>query len=532
MPYRILVVDDEPIHRNGLIEMLRKLRPEYEIVEAGNGNEALNIVNSNNVDIIITDIRMPVMDGLAFLEEINNLLSKVKVIMLSGYAEFNYAQRAIKLGALDYILKPVNEARVNDILEKAEKKIEEEKRAQEENKLFSTSFPVYLEHQLNKFVKGRLNKTESQEILGLFESFNTGFMLTTKIKNYSSCNFNDFNTFKNNIKYDLKIVLDSYFHSLSFFDQENENIIVTIITQKNVNKPEDSEITALLKIFVKQIKEQYSFDVVLGIGNQFSLEEESMINSYMNSILSVNYAFFFENSTVLNCKEIEKVRFSSAFSKYVEESELYDAIKRIDYIASSEIFINILERFTKEQFPSPESLKELVVFILFNSSRLCQSFIGEEEYSALVDSVRSNIYRVQSFVDLEKTAIDYLRKIVEIMSTNKVLRYEKVFIDCKKYINDHYMEDLKLDDIASKFNFNSNYFSALFKNYTNMNLSDYIFNVRMKKAKEYLKSNTHKIYEIAEKIGYKDVKYFIRVFKKTYGMSPDEFRKFMANNLL
>lgn len=532
MANRILVVDDEPIHRNGLVDMIRMLRPAYEIIEASNGNEALNIVNSKRIDIAITDIRMPIKDGLSFLEEVNNLLSKMKVIMLSGYADFEYAQRSINLGAIDYILKPVNEAIVNDILSKAERKIDEEKKREEENKRYNTSFPVYLEYQLDKFVKSRLNNTESQEILGLLNNYCSGFVLTTKIKNYDECNSDDLNSYKINIKYLIKTALAPHFHSLSFFDQDNENIMVTIITQEDKIDVIDIFNFDLLKVFVDQLKEQYSLDVSIGVGNRFDIEEHSIINSYKNSIKTVNYAFFFENSTILTYKEIELVQFSSAFSRYVEETELYEAIKREDYIASAEILKSILNRFTAEQYPSPDSLKEVVAIILFNSSRLCQNFIGDDEYSTLVNSIKQDIYKVQSFVELERLSVDYLKKIIDIMSTNKVLRYEKIFIDCKKYINEHYMEDLKLDDIANKFNFNPNYFSTLFKNYTNMNLSDYIFGVRMKKAKEYLKNNKLKIYEISDKIGYKDVKYFIRVFKKTYGMSPDEFRKFMANNLL
>lgn len=539
MSNRILVVDDEPIHRDGLIAMIGKLRPAAEIIPANNGREALDIVNGRDIDITITDIRMPVKDGLSFLEEIHgNILSKMQVIMLSGYADFEYAHRAISLGAFDYILKPVNEAKVDELLTRAEKKIDEVKRAEEESKLYSISFPVYLEYQLNKFVKGRLKKAECQELLELFEQYKTGFVITTKIKNYSRFNSDETDSCRADIKYLLKTALDPVFHSISFFDQDNENIMVTILTKEDStvsNRIEDmliSNLLDLLEPFARQLKEQFSLDITIGIGSRFNIDSQSIINSYMDSVKTVNYAFFFENSTILASGQIEPVRFSNAFGKYVEENEMYDAIKKIDYMTASAALGNILKRFTREQFADPESLKEIVVFILYNSSRLCQSFIREDEYSLLINSIKEDIHRVQSFTGLQALADDYLKKIVDIMGSNKALRYEKIFVDCKEYINKHYMEDLKLDDLADKFNFNSNYFSTLFKNYSNMNLSEYIFSVRMKKAKEYLKNNRLKIYEISEKIGYKDVKYFIRVFKKTYGMSPDEFRKFVANKLL
>lgn len=536
MSYIILVVDDEPIHRDGLIAMIGKLRPDAEIIPANNGREALDIVNRKDIDITITDIRMPVKDGLSFLEDIrSSILTKMQVIMLSGYADFEYAHRAISLGAFDYILKPVNEAKIDELLTKAEKKIDETRRAEEESKLYNISFPVYLEYQLNKFVKGKLKKTECRELLELFDQYKTGCVITTKIKNYKQFSSDKIDSCKADIKYLLKTALDPVFHSISFFDQDNENIMVSIVTQENNSysiKIEDLLISKLLKPFAEQLKEQFFLDITIGIGSAFTIEAQSIINSYTDSIKTVNYAFFFDNSAVLDYRQIELVRFSNAFGKYVEENEIYDAIKKVDYMTASDALGKILKRFTEEQYADPESLKEIVIFILYNSSRLCQSFVREDEYSLLINSIKEDIYKVPSFAELRELAVEYLKEFVDIMSSNKALRYEKIFIDCKEYINKHYMEDLKLDDLADKFNFNSNYFSSLFKNYANMNLSEYIFSVRMKKAKDLLKNNRYKIYEISEKIGYKDVKYFIRVFKKTYGMSPDEFRKFVANKLL
>lgn len=100
-----------------------------------------------------------------------------------------------------------------------------------------------------------------------------------------------------------------------------------------------------------------------------------------------------------------------------------------------------------------------------------------------------------------------------------------------EHINEHYTEDISLEALSEKFGFNVNYFSGLFKKYTNMTFSEYLLNVRMRHAQELLKKNTFRIYEISEKIGYKDAKYFIRVFKKTFGMTPDEFRRLHSHNI-
>lgn len=151
--YRILLVDDEPRHRRGLAKMIKLLRPQYEVSEAKNGQEAVAMIGAGSFDIVITDIKMPMMDGLTFMETVRESIGSTKIIILSGYAYFEYAQKAVKLGAFDYILKPVNEERVNNFLCKVENKLEQERaelnEAERIKKELDLAFPTFLEVQLN-----------------------------------------------------------------------------------------------------------------------------------------------------------------------------------------------------------------------------------------------------------------------------------------------------------------------------------------------------------------------------------------------
>ena len=124
---RLIVIDDEAIHRKGLSNLIRKLRPNYEINQFKDGSDALNFLKENEVDIIITDIRMPLLDGLSFIRECNYKNINTKIIILSAYAEFEYAQNAISLGVFDYILKPVDIEKVINILNRVEESIKKDK---------------------------------------------------------------------------------------------------------------------------------------------------------------------------------------------------------------------------------------------------------------------------------------------------------------------------------------------------------------------------------------------------------------------
>lgn len=110
--YYILVVDDEPKHRKGLINMIKMFRPDYNVFGARNGQEALNFISTNPIDILITDIKMPIMDGLELIEKLMEHHKNIKIILLSAYAHFEYAQKAISLGAFDYLLKPIDGDRI------------------------------------------------------------------------------------------------------------------------------------------------------------------------------------------------------------------------------------------------------------------------------------------------------------------------------------------------------------------------------------------------------------------------------------
>ena len=123
---RVVIVDDEPRHRKGLANLINKLRRDYQIDQFKNGDDALEFVKDNKVEMIITDVEMPIMSGLEFLKEYKGIVHSCKVIILSGYPNFTYAQNAISLGAFDYVLQPVDEDIVEGMLAKSEKRIKEE----------------------------------------------------------------------------------------------------------------------------------------------------------------------------------------------------------------------------------------------------------------------------------------------------------------------------------------------------------------------------------------------------------------------
>jgi len=456
---KILVVDDEPKHRRCLAEMIRVLRPQYKVLEAKNGKEALEFIKSESMDIIITDIRMPIMDGLSLMESINNKISGTKVIILSGFAYFDYAQKALSLGAFDYVLKPVNEAKISEILDKVEKAIEKENQEQQNKinmeKQLNTAFPAYIEQKFNEWVNGYLNADGLEEIEKIFPYKGNGFVIATEISGLSDI-LKDYNSdeiyeIKLNVKQWMKETLQPVGHTISFFLESNRNIMITILNTNTRCDVVSKDNPYMLNDFVQNMKASYGLDALVGIGSEYEDIFSNIKLSFDESLQALNYKLYENNGGIF------------LFSDYKDH-------------------------------PNSEFSRE---YTLIN-----------------------NVKETLPIADFQ---------MASGLKTLKPSKHDKIIKACEKYVSEHYMDDIPLDSIAEMFRFNSSYFSSYFKNNTGINFSDYLQSIRMQKAEELLKSHDLKVYEVAKSVGYQNVKYFNKVFKKEYGVSPDEYRR--VNNI-
>lgn len=208
---KLIIVDDEPRHRRGLANVIAKIRPDYKINQFKNANEALDFLKENRVDIIITDIKMPILDGLAFIKNYQENKFNTKIIILSGYANFEYAQNAIGLGVFDYILKPIDLDKVKEMINKVENSIKED----EEKRLKDINMIKLRRQDLQE----KLNEDKTKALFNVYIDYiKENYMKDISLEKISSrFNFNAsyFSTmFKENagmsfVKYLLKIRMEN-----------------------------------------------------------------------------------------------------------------------------------------------------------------------------------------------------------------------------------------------------------------------------------------------------------------------------------
>ncbi len=529
--YKILIIDDEPRHRKGLANLISKLRPSYEVYQFKNGGEAFDFIKETNVDIIITDIRMPVMDGLEFIKCTKERQKNVKIIILSGYANFEYAQKAIELGAFDYILKPVDEDKINNLLIKVEKSIKDEQLNIKEKKLLmenlNNTLPVYVEWMLNKWINGTATESELSEVKSYITDSKEGMVIITETSRHHK-SFNDYSIeeigeISKNIKLWINEKLGSFGSTVSFYLRNFEDTLVSIVVKNR--EPLDRISFEGLKDIIGEIKKDYGIDIAIGMSNISGDILHEAQKCFNEARSSVYMSFYMGPGKVIRYSKSSCTEDLQPVVDQKSEGMLTNTIHNFSYERFIDILNDIISKMLVSGYPYPDKFKEAFKIVFINIIKQIGNALTEKQYNSIILMITNRIDSCEDMQDFKQISVDIIKQIVNIYGNLKNNKNDALIEKCLDYINNHYMEDLSLESISKKFSFNPSYFSTLFKEATGVNFIKYLLKIRIKNACELLQKTDKKIYEIALSVGYRDVKYFNRVFKAEKKMSPEVYRQ-------
>ena len=535
--YSTLVVDDEPKHRKGLINIIKQFRPDYNINGAKNGQEALEFILSNDVEILITDVKMPIMDGLELTKRVMALKKDIKVIILSAYAHFEYAQKAIALGAFDYLLKPIDSEGIAVMLRKVEDRIKLERGTLLEKKnleaQLKNTLPVYLEMQLNRWVNKGLNEIELKEISQIFPFKGKGAIIACEIEGSKNKDENydpeEKDEIKQNIKYWMKEALNSLGHSLSFFLHSDEQIMITIL---NVSKDTEFHFSEKLNIFnelIEHVKLSYEIKITIGLSNESDNIFDQIGRAYMQAITALSYKFYYEKDSIISFSQINHENNASQVTVLKEEKELMIAIRQLQDEKVNECVAKLFERTIYNGLIQPQRFKEVVSTMILNQIRIFQELMNEEFLDKLKTDALGRIACCKTYSQMKNETVNIVSHLISTQISTKKTKHDDIMKKCIQYIDTNFKDDISLEYMAELFYFNASYFGSLFKSINGITFSQYLQKVRINKAKEYLKNTAAKVYELASGVGYSDPKYFIRVFKNEVGFSPAEYRRIVLS---
>lgn len=531
--YRVMIVDDEPIIRRGIHNSIPWEKYDMTVVgEAANGQEALDLADQLAPDVVIADICMPEIDGLEMSERLLVKYPGTKIIILTGYEEFEYAQRACKLGITDYVLKPTDTEELLLILEKAKKSIDSDRNSrikmEELEHELQESMPIIRENYLIRLISGIYTLKEISKGRKILNINDHSGIFQVAILDYNSTESgSDFIGHIEMLHFAVKNICREIVDQESLgwtFYNERGQITLLFYFNDSITKPVNLAMEAVDKI-QKRVNALLKSSFTVGVGRAYE-HIKDIKRSYEEAKESLEYRFIMGDNSIIFIDDMQDGGSRSVCDDLVRiEKEIVSCINRNNEDIALTLIDCYFEKVKKQRSITPLWLKakcyELAGNILMSFSNLGFEKSGASKY---LDELYSEIYKSSSInrvIDLMK---HFTHEILEIVAVSRNTRIRKVIEMGKEYIQKHFNEDISVTEVAEHLYVTPNYLSRIFKKETGEGCAEYINQVRMEKAKALLKNTLYLAYEIAEMVGFRDANYFSLAFKKYTGMSPTEYR--------
>lgn len=531
---RMIIADDEFIVRDGLKNIVPWEDFGIEVIaDAVDGQEALELCNQLQPDILFTDIRMPMMDGLEVALRLKEQGSNTKIIIISGVQDFSYAKTALSVNAVGYILKPVKIDELKDVIKKVVNIVNMERNHEEKLLTMKKQLRDNNSAMREKFLRSLISNDYISE-LDVWKKVSYFSLPFQKGENIISAvmEIDDFDmAVKNYMEENRQLltfavlniaeeILNNYNYGLCFSTKENE--LVIIFNQKAAADKKYleacEEIVCCLNKFLK-------VSASVGIGSPVSNILDLSI-SYNEALTALKYRFYTGNNSILNIMDIKLDNNDIQYPDlYKTESQLMNFLKIGDssgIACTMEALFNYLCANNKLPVDYVQNICiELVCIAARNVYEFGENF---DNIAASRSVILDNIYKTRTIFGLKEYMLSIFLKISDYFSTKYSQKNSKVIEKIRDIINCHYMNNISISEISKEIYLSPNYISLIFRQETGETITEYLTTVRMEHAKDLLKTTDYKIFEVAEMVGYDNANYFSTVFKKHTGVHPQKFR--------
>lgn len=535
--YKILIAEDESEMRNLLVKYISRTQPDLEVVgSAVNGKEALSMTEQYRPDIVLTDISMPVMDGLEFLQEAGRRNIPVKAVIVSGYDEFSYARKAIALGVSDYLLKPFDPQELGGVLDKIKAELERQQVLLDNMQLLKEKADVnetlVKERLLRDILDGKCETIPEKEVLEIDAKYYCVCLL--KLPLYLINGRWDLGC-QENIG-ELAAVLsggciptDIRVHGLNF----EENGAILILSGEALDRRQFFyKVKDGMAHLQKSMEKYYDVRLICVVGGIY--DEWKKLHCSFEETLQVWRGLARTDKTLIICGEEKET---------ISEEKLMDSSKRIQKL-KEQILLSV--RMGRED-ASKEQLDELMQvyasispkktdFVGISAEELVYAIFNEIEQNGIqIDKHRSNEeiqkqmkeqLKHASLLEIKSLLLNYFGMCHKPFQEHNSRQQSDVIVENVKNLIECNldMEELTLEWIAAQVHFSVTYVRQIFKQKTGERLMEYVIRKRMERAGDLLLKTNMKVQEIAEACGYSNQRYFASSFKKYYDCTPTEFK--------
>lgn len=500
MPYTVMLVDNEAIIPRGLMCLIDwKAHNCCVRAIANDGVDAVHQIQESPPDILITDIRMPEMDGLQLCGWVREHYPGIQMILLTGFPDFEYAQQAIQCGVTDFVLKPTTEKALSAAVDKACQRLQKESRVQKSLLL------------------------EQQALLGelIFQSRHSLLYILNKLN-------------------DLHIVLPSYYvlslevvfrgtleECTAMLQQAQEVILscceghtVFLVPKSDtccyavLSLPEGIDPAELCTSAVEAVEGKTDFLLTIGI-SRLHKNPLNMQKAAREADDAQKFALYSSQPSVMRYEDLPKLSEDTASALWERLRLVESALENHSGDAALKNMEDLFQLIKAQKIPFSSVCQIALLLQNFCVSLLFSHNLPAEQLTALPTG---------SMELLENSVREYVTETLSRIGRTEE-NIDSIIYKVKQYIDQNYSTNLSLDALATMVHLSPSYFSKLFKREMGENLSTYILNTRVERAKFLLRTTDKKAYEIAEAVGIYDPVYFSKIFKKSTGLKPKEYRE-------
>lgn len=533
---KVFLVEDEMVIRRGIKNSIDWEKEGYIFCgEASDGELAYPMIIKEKPDILITDIRMPFMDGLELCKLVKKELPNIKILILSGYDEFDYAKEAIRLGVTEYLLKPISSGKLLEALNGVSESI----RRKEDKDLvrkYMEEIRENTEHEKQKFfeqmIAGNLSMADALETGKKYEMNLSAGMYNLLLFRFT---LGKENRKSGELLGEAEYAIEKLTERLEYVFEFQRGVEGWAFLLMADNEEQMSERVKELSKDLEEIMKNYSTIAYFGgvgqpVARLRELEESfreaeralaARFTMELNRIISVEDIRMAQNVDTLDdieitsFGEIEKTR--TMLEKFLNNGAEDEIDEFVD------VYINELP---EENLKSVLMRQYIIMDAYIVMMSFCEKIEGiEGEMQAQSEELKNSMKTIQTLEEIKNYIRMLLKKIIGVRDTISGRRYSDIIEIAKDQIRKTYMSDeISLNTIAAEVGMSPSYFSSIFSKEMGKTFVEYLTEIRMDRAKELLMCSSMKTSEIGYEVGYKDPHYFSYIFKKTQNCTPKEFR--------
>ncbi len=530
--YRVLIVDDEPIAVESVVYMIKKNFETIDIVGTSrSGKDAIEKAYNLHPDIIIMDINMPGINGLDAMKQIRMVNPHVSFVVISAFDYFDYAVESVALGVAEYLLKPVKEAKFIETLGKVTEQINIRRVSMQKNleqqERLEMIIPILETGFMNSLCLYGENTDELQNYCELFGyPVSSGYVMaiefgqkkSKKIENKIGAGVQGekmYGEYKKIIKSSSNCVVGPI--------MLNRIIVYVFDDSKEECFEQKSRSVRVAQNILDRAARIYP-DIYLGIG-RFHINITDAKKSYQEALFALRALFSNEEeagrySQILHVDDIiEKAEYSESDYEQQIEEEIYSRVveKEEDQIQAA--FEQLYARMSADGSMTFSSIKNRMLGMVMGFGARWSRVLGDN-YDVLSEIIGSPdkdaLYRICK---------RYLSETILKITSLRQKKVNSIIEKANQFMEDHYAEEISLEDVAKEVNLSSYYFSRFYKEESGINFSDKLVNVRIDKAKELLKKEELSVKDVCFMVGYMEPNYFSKTFKKVTGYTASEYKK-------